>query len=93
MERTWRLIKPRTAPLDEKRPILYQLITEHFNSDELEDLVVRMGERPDFVFERSDTLNQKALAIVLWAQNRGKQSGLVELLKHLRPNIDWTAVK
>lgn len=83
------MIKPSTGPLNKRRPILFQLIADHFSHTEIDELVLLMGLLPDHLFGENDTSRQKALALELWAAKENRKKLLLQWLNELRPTVDW----
>lgn len=74
----------RPALLEQDRIVnLWQEIDEHFDREEINDLVFRMG-LPDV--SRQETTGAMARALVMHAKRRGRVNELIELCHELRPN-------
>ncbi len=68
-------------------PSLHYLIAQSFNSDELQDLCLRLGEEYENIPGTGRAA--KARELVLYMQRRQRLPALVELAKQFRPTLKW----
>lgn len=68
---------------------LHQLLANHFNLEELQELCFILGVRYDDL--GGQTLSAKTLALRTYMERRNRMPQLIEQLTILRPSVDWPA--
>lgn len=80
---------PMTTRSAEQYLELYQLLADHFNLEELQELCFILGVRYDDL--SGQTLSAKSLALQTFMERRNQLAQLIEQLTILRPKVDWSA--
>jgi energy-coupling factor transporter ATP-binding protein EcfA2 len=80
---------PITSEPVEQYLELYQMLANHFNLEELQELCFILGVRYDDL--TGQTLSAKSLALQTYMERRNQLPQLIDQLAIMRPKVDWSA--
>lgn len=76
------VLRPAVNP--DRENTLPEALATLFNNEELDDLALRVGARPEDLI--GSTVGRRAASLVLWARRRGRFDRLVSEAQKLRPD-------